>query len=183
MFLSGAIFTINAYMIFFLGRRVVTLPGHLSEEPAASVVLIQSVDAFLFALVLLIFSYGIYALFIFNAEDPGIKLPRWLHIESISQLKTTLVQVIIVILAVNLLEHVIIVGSDALRWETLIIPASMVGLALALKLMHTGKDANFFLSRITYGGPPTRPGAVIQEKEIPVRAPVTGLPVALLWVF
>ncbi|MDD1694807.1 MAG: YqhA family protein [Methanoregula sp.] len=141
MFLSGALFVINAYLIFFLGRSIAILPGHLSEESAASVVLIQSVDAFLLALVLLIFSYGIYVLFIINPEDLNVKLPQWLNIRSISQLKTTLVQVIIVILAVNLIEHVIVVGSEALKWETLIIPASMVGLALALKLMYTGNEA------------------------------------------
>jgi uncharacterized membrane protein YqhA len=141
MFLSGAIFTINAYLIFFFGRSVAILPGHLSEETAASVVLIQAVDAFLFALVLLIFSFGIYALFIHNGKTSTTDLPHWLHIGNISELKTLLVQVIIVILAVNLLEHVIVVGSEALKWETLIIPASMVGLALALKLMHTGKEA------------------------------------------
>jgi uncharacterized membrane protein YqhA len=140
MFLSGAIHTIQAYVIFFLGRSVATLPGHLSENTAASVVLIQAVDAFLFALVLLIFSYGVYTLFVSKSESGMMDLPRWLQIDTIAQLKTTLVQVIIVILAVNLLEYVVIVGSDSLKWEALIIPASMVGLALALKLMHTGKE-------------------------------------------
>lgn len=142
MFLSGALHTIDAYLIFFFGRSVADLPGHLTQGAAASVVLIQAVDTFLFALVLLIFSYGVYTLFIERQIDDGEsgKLPAWLRIGSISQLKTVLVQVIIVILAVNLLEHVVVVGSEALKWETLIIPASMVGLALALKLMHTGKE-------------------------------------------
>ncbi|MDD5141828.1 YqhA family protein [Methanoregula sp.] len=140
MFLSGALHTIEAYQIFFFGHSVVTLPGHLSENTIASVVLIQAVDAFLFALVLLIFSYGVYTLFVHREEEMQMKLPRWLRIETISQLKTTLVQVIIVILAVNLLEYVVVAGSESLRWEALIIPASMVGLALALKLMHTGQE-------------------------------------------
>jgi uncharacterized membrane protein YqhA len=141
MFLSGALHTLDAYLIFFLGRSVVTLPGHLTQGAAATVVLIQAVDAFLFALVLLIFSYGVYSLFIYNnVEEDTSKLPAWLRIESISQLKTILMQVIIVILAVNLLEHVVITGSESLSWQTLIIPASMIGLALALKLMHTEKD-------------------------------------------
>jgi len=132
--------TFEAWQVFFFGRSVITLPGHLSENAAASVALIQAVDAFLFALVLLIFSYGVYTLFINREDDATLKLPQWLHIETISQLKTTLVQAIIVILAVNLLEYVVVVGSESLRWEALIIPASMVGLALALKLMHTGKE-------------------------------------------
>jgi uncharacterized membrane protein YqhA len=141
MFLSGALHTLDAYAIFFFGRSVATLPGHLSQGTAASVVLIQAVDAFLFALVLLIFSYGVYTLFVHRAEgESTATLPRWLQIESISQLKTILVQVIIVILAVNLLEYVVMVGSESLKWEVLIIPASMIALALSLKLMHTGKE-------------------------------------------
>jgi len=64
-----------------------------------------------------------------------------LNIESISDLKTTLIEVIIVILAVNVLEHVILVGTLDLKWETLIIPISIVFLAAALWLMH-GKSMN-----------------------------------------
>ncbi len=141
MFISGAIYTINAFLVFFLGRTVAILPSHVTENTAASVILIQSVDAFLFALVLLIFSFGIYTLFVFDPDSPEqLKIAGWLRVRTLGQLKTILVQVIIVILAVNLLEHVILVGSEALHWETLIIPASMVGLALALKLMHTGDE-------------------------------------------
>lgn len=69
-----------------------------------------------------------------------MKLPQWLLIETISQLKTTLVQVITVLLAVNLLEYIVVVRSESLRWEALIIPASMVSLALALILMHTARE-------------------------------------------
>jgi hypothetical protein len=35
------------------------------------------------------------------------------------------------------LEHVILVGSSALKWETLIIPISIVCLAAALLMMHS----------------------------------------------
>lgn len=69
-----------------------------------------------------------------------MKLPKWLHIETIGQLKTTLVQVMIVILEVNLLKHGLVVRSESIREEALIIPASMVGHALTLNQMHTGKQ-------------------------------------------
>lgn len=140
MFVSGTISVINAYLIYFLGRSITILPGHVEENVVASVILIQSVDTFLFALVLLIFAYGIYTLCFGEDQVTFGKLPDWLRVRSISQLKTTLVQVIIVILAVNVLEEVVVVGTHALKWELLIIPASMVGLALALRLMHTEED-------------------------------------------
>ena len=136
MFLAGLLKTIGAFLIFF-SSFTVRLPEHLSESSLASVALIQAVDSFLFALVLLIFSYGIYILFVrsFSREELE-QLPHWMRIESIGELKTTLLQVIIVILAVNVLEHVILVGPEALKWETLIIPAAILCLAAALRLMH-----------------------------------------------
>lgn len=140
MFLAGLLRTIGAFLIFFSGFTV-KLPDHLTESSLASVALIQAVDAFLFALVLLIFSYGIYILFVhtFSSEELQ-QLPRWMQIESIGELKTTLLQVIIVILAVNVLEHVILVGPEALKWETLIIPGAILCLAAALRLMHVSKE-------------------------------------------
>jgi uncharacterized membrane protein YqhA len=137
MFLAGLLKTLSAFSVFFIGFSE-RLPVHLTESSLTSVALIQAVDAFLFALVLLIFSYGIYILFVESASTEELRqLPRWMQIESISELKTTLIQVIIVILAVNVLEHVIMVGSDALKWETLIIPAAILCLAASLRLMHT----------------------------------------------
>lgn len=140
MFLAGLLRTAGAFWLFFSGFRV-QLPEHLSESSLASVALIQAVDAFLFALVLLIFSYGIYILFVKTFTDEELQqLPRWMQIESIGELKTTLIQVIIVILAVNVLEHVILVGPEALKWETLIIPGAILCLAAALRLMHIPRE-------------------------------------------
>ncbi|MFA4826273.1 MAG: YqhA family protein [Methanoregula sp.] len=137
MFIVGAFRTLNAILFLFFDVGTLIIPEHLDRGTVTSVALVQAVDAFLFALVLLIFSYGIYNLFI-NSQKESTRqdLPGWLRISSISELKTTLLQVIIVILAVNVLEHVILVGSDALKWETLIIPISIVCLAGALLMMH-----------------------------------------------
>jgi uncharacterized membrane protein YqhA len=140
MFLAGLLRTAYAFIVFGAGFNV-HLPEHLSESSLASVALIQAVDSFLFALVLLIFSYGIYILFVRTFTNEELQqLPRWMRIESIGELKTTLLQVIIVILAVNVLEHVILVGPDALKWETLIIPGAILCLAASLRLMHMPQE-------------------------------------------
>jgi uncharacterized membrane protein YqhA len=140
MFLAGLAKTLGAFAAFFIGFTD-RLPGHLTESSLASIGLIQAVDSFLFALVLLIFSYGIYILFVDSISPEELhRLPRWMQIESIAELKTTLIQVIIVILAVNVLEHVTLVGPEALKWETLIIPAAILFLAASLRLMHAGKE-------------------------------------------
>ena len=144
MFIVGAGRTFNAFLAYFLDFENTGLPAHLSQGSLASVALVQAVDAFLFALVLLIFSYGIYTLFVSDIPDTvRSKLPRWLHIRSISDLKTTLFQVIIVILAVNVLEHVILVGSEALTWETLIIPAAVLFLAAGAQAYARDIGRNF----------------------------------------
>ena len=136
MFLVGLGKTLGALYLYF-SDFTHRLPAHLDESSVTSISLIQMVDAFLFALVLLIFAYGIYILFVQNPDDDELrKLPRWMQIKNISELKTTLIQVIIVILCVNVLEHITLQGPEALKWETLIIPAAILFLAASLRLMH-----------------------------------------------
>ena len=141
MFLAGLLRTIGAFVTVLRRFFLQDFPNTSARVRLPQVALIQAVDAFLFALVLLIFSYGIYILFVHTFSPEELQqLPRWMQIESIGELKTTLIQVIIVILAVNVLEHVILVGPEALKWETLIIPGAILCLAAALRLMHVPKD-------------------------------------------
>ncbi len=61
--------------------------------------LIELVDIFLVATVLLITSLGLYELFISK-----LKLPEWLIIDDLTKLKTKLTDVIVLILAINFLK-------------------------------------------------------------------------------
>ncbi len=61
--------------------------------------LIELVDIFLVATVLLITSLGLYELFISK-----LKLPEWLIIDDLTKLKTKLTDVIILILTINFLK-------------------------------------------------------------------------------
>ena len=145
LFLAELVRTITAFLILLPGYAAIhgydSISEHLTESSLSSVALIQAVDAFLFALVLLIFSYGIYILFVASLSAEELqKLPRWMQIASVNELKTTLIQVIIVILTVNVLEHVIITGSEALTWSTLIIPFAILCLAASLRLMHVPQE-------------------------------------------
>jgi uncharacterized membrane protein YqhA len=112
------------------------LPAHLSEDGLVTVLIVQAVDVFLFALVLMIFGIGIYTLFILDPDEPVKQnIPPWLQINSIGELKTSLAGVIIIILFVNVLENIIIVGYENLAWEVLIIPITIALLAVALYLL------------------------------------------------
>jgi uncharacterized membrane protein YqhA len=60
------------------------------------VAILTAVDTFLLATVLLVIGYGLYELFV----DSEVKLPQWLEIRSLDDLKTKLIGVIVAILGV-----------------------------------------------------------------------------------
>ena len=60
------------------------------------VAILTSVDTFLLATVLLVIGYGLYELFV----DSEVKLPEWLEIRSLDDLKTKLIGVTVAILGV-----------------------------------------------------------------------------------
>ena len=72
------------------------------------VAILTAVDTFLLATVLLVIGYGLYELFV----DAEVKLPEWLEIRSLDDLKTKLIGVIVAILAVVFLGD-LVDGSDA----------------------------------------------------------------------
>lgn len=71
MFLIGAVRTVNAGVYFFTGSGFLQglgfeshLPSNLARDTVATINLIGAVDAFLFGLVMLIFSFGVFGLFV-----------------------------------------------------------------------------------------------------------------------
>lgn len=68
-----------------------------------AVVFIELTDVFLLGTVLYIIALGLYQLFI----DSTLPLPRWLRVDTIDQLKSKLVGVIVVLLGVSFLAAVV----------------------------------------------------------------------------
>ncbi|MCP4268247.1 MAG: YqhA family protein [Candidatus Brocadiaceae bacterium] len=135
MFFVGTLKTYKAFTIILFGKVPRESLSSLKLTDAAATSLIQSLDAFLFALVLLIFSYGVYSLFI--SKHSGIDESgtlKWLRIPSIAHLKNTLAEVIIIILFVNFLE-IALLSLHKLTWELLVLPGSILLLALSLKFL------------------------------------------------
>lgn len=95
------------------------LVSNNSDPSLVTLNLLEMVDTFLIGTVLLIFSIGLYDLFI-----DKLNLPEWLYIDNLSKLKTKLSEVIILFMAVKFLKKLIDV-KDA--QETL-----FVGLAVAV---------------------------------------------------
>jgi uncharacterized membrane protein YqhA len=136
MFLIGAIKTGWAYLAYF--------SGGIAHQPDASAkaaisYMIQAVDIFLIGLVLMIFSGGIYNIFIRPIESDATGTNTWVKVTSISQLKRILVELVVVILFVKMLEGALVTDPDAYIWENLVLPLGILMLALALKFMDLGK--------------------------------------------
>ena len=114
-FLWGAVQTVN-----FLWQLV----SSTGDQSQITLYLLEMVDTFLIGTVLLIFSIGLYDLFI-----DKLNLPEWLYIDNLSKLKTKLSEVIILFMAVKFLKQLINV-KDA--QDTLFIGLSVAVVAAVL---------------------------------------------------
>lgn len=93
---SFATFIWGASKTFYF---VVTLVASRGLDSDLVAPLIELVDVFLVATVLLITSVGLYELFVSK-----LRLPEWLIIDDLTKLKTKLTDVIVLILAINFLK-------------------------------------------------------------------------------
>ncbi|MEE9361392.1 MAG: YqhA family protein [Cellulophaga sp.] len=139
LFIVGALKTFNAFRVV-LFDYIPKDKAHLHKVDIATTYLIKSLDTFLIALVLFIFAHGVYTLFISNKkyEDKNSVL-KWIRTPNIGHLKNVLAEVIVIILFVKFLE-VVFVNIDNLKWEIVILPISIVFLALGLKLLSLNKE-------------------------------------------
>ncbi|QHI39285.1 hypothetical protein IMCC3317_46950 [Kordia antarctica] len=141
LFVVGALKTINAFRVV-LFDYIPKDKAHLHTADIATTYLIKSLDTFLIALVLFIFAHGVYTLFISNKKyDDGNGVLKWIRTPNIGHLKNVLAEVIVIILFVKFLE-VVFVNIDNLKWEIVILPISIVLLALGLKFLSLNKDEN-----------------------------------------
>ena len=122
-------FAASVTLLIYGALETVITIGHTATVPVSrenSIQLILScievVDLFLLATVFYITALGLYELFI----DERIKVPYWLEIHSIDDLKTKLTSVIVVVLSVLFL-------SEVVRWNggTNILPLG-AGIALVI---------------------------------------------------
>ena len=107
MFIKGTLQIINGICIFY--DQVKNFHPGAEHGPDTLVAhFVASVDNYLFATVLLIFSMGLYELFI-SKIDPASRTeesrPNWLKVSSLDDLKSSLGKVILMILIVSFFEQ------------------------------------------------------------------------------
>ncbi len=105
---------------------------------------IEALDRFLIAIVLLYFGFGVYSLFIRpQVVDEETEVPSLLHVEQVGELKQVVAEVIIVILFVLFLRTALQIFHNAaveLSWQQigmlLVLPVCTALLSLSLKLVE-----------------------------------------------
>jgi uncharacterized membrane protein YqhA len=135
MFLIGGWEIIEAFLLFFgFGHPIV--PGKESVESVATVLL--ALDNFLLGFVLLYFAYNLYFLLTFperrEARFGNIRMPPGLHVETLGQMKKTILIIIVVSLSVFLLRENML-SVESFQWADLFVPLSIVAIAVAIKLI------------------------------------------------
>jgi uncharacterized membrane protein YqhA len=128
MFLQGARYLYHAWHDFFSGQQVV-------------VPVLEAVDAFLFGIVLVIFAYGIAIGFVFTLpEGYGQRLPNWMKVGGVGQLKATLAEVVIVVLIVIFARVVVgtVDSGKLFDWPMFVLPGSIFLIAAALRMLELG---------------------------------------------
>lgn len=136
MLFIGVVKVYTAIKFYLLKEDLSEFPEHIYHSDVATAYLIQSLDAFLVAVVLMYFAFSLFHLYLSKNTEasaklfPGNKAPK-----NISELKQILAEVIIVILFILFLQE-IWVELNNMQWNLLIAPISIALLALSLRLVN-----------------------------------------------
>jgi uncharacterized membrane protein YqhA len=151
--LLAVVFTLLGAIILFIVAsldiwHVITLiydmifhgahPENLHEDVVSEI--IGAIDLYLIAIVLLIFSFGVYELFVSKidaAEADSGDSSKVLQIHSLDQLKDKIAKVIVMVLVVNFFQRVLHTDYNG-ALEMLYFSASILLLAVALYFLHKG---------------------------------------------
>lgn len=142
---AALMFFLGVYNVFEAYKDIFT--EQATDRPfgtAAVIQVIEGLDRFLIAIVLLYFAYGVYSLFIHPDEpEQELALPQWLRVKQIGQLKQVVAEVIIVILFVLFLRVALQWFGDpniSLSWTQVatfaLLPLCTFLLALSLRMVQ-----------------------------------------------
>ena len=130
MFLQGGFFLHEAW------HTIMTEGDAVQKQ--VTVPVLEAVDSFLFGIVLVIFAYGIAIGFVFTLpEGYGERLPIWMKVGGVGQLKATLAEVVIVVLIV-IFARVVVEAQGKFEWSMLVLPASILMISVALRMIELG---------------------------------------------
>lgn len=127
MFGLGTVDTFKVFLRVATGNEVSS--GQVESSVIAIVDLLEALDDFLVALALLYFAWGIYSLFI-GSKDDSSNYPSWLRVNSITNLKKTLLEILVVLLSVVFIKGILESETiKTLTWNILVIPISIIAIS------------------------------------------------------
>jgi uncharacterized membrane protein YqhA len=137
--------TIGALVMFWEGTsrmlEAARVAWHATEPKAALAHIMGGTDAFLFGIVLVIFAYTIAFGFVFQlTQKQRSELPQWMRASDMTEMKTTLVGVVLVYLVVDFATDWAEDNFIA-SWVVLVKPISIVLIAIAARLLITPDEA------------------------------------------
>lgn len=134
MMLIGGYHVVLAFVTALgIGQGLFTL-GSTTE---ATGLILESIDNFLLGFILLYFAYSMYYLVTLPEERRKlgqVKMPSALRVESLDEMKRTILVVIVVSLSVFLLQEITI-AETLFEIPDLFVPASILAVALAVRLI------------------------------------------------
>ncbi|MEA1953321.1 MAG: YqhA family protein [Campylobacterota bacterium] len=125
-----------AVVTFQVVTHIIPHPEHFHEDIVAGI--IGAVDLYLIAVVMFIFSFGLYELFISDIEAAeGKNGSKLLAIHSLDQLKDKIAKVIVMVLVVNFFQRILHTNFTT--------PLEMLYLALSITALSVGL---YFLGKV-----------------------------------
>ena len=113
-------------------------PADFHEKVVGEI--IGAIDLYLIAVILLLFSFGLYELFISNIDPADqSESSKILQIHSLDQLKDKLAKVIVMVLVVSFFKRVLHTSYGS-PLELLYFAGAILALALGLYFLHKGGD-------------------------------------------
>jgi uncharacterized membrane protein YqhA len=114
--------------------------AHVFDEPPAvgsgpGLELLHSLDFMFISMVLLVLAIGIAKLFLVSPDFDDNKLPRWLRVHSISELKVLLWETVLTTLLIVGLSDLTTALFAKLQWTALVMPMAILTLSLSLHFM------------------------------------------------
>ena len=111
------------------------MESYSDPEFSPGIEIAEAIDVFLIALVFLVFLIGINTLFIrYDDEDYLNSVPKWMRVKDFSELKLILMEAIIATAFILFISG-FATQVEQFDWEFLVIPGSILLLAISFKIL------------------------------------------------
>ena len=139
---------INTLALIFIGimrtyyaiRHIMDFNRLSDHDFRPGIEIAEAIDIFLIALVFLVFTIGINALFVkYNDEEYLKSIPSWMRVKDFSQLKLILMEAIIATAFIMFISG-FVRQIEEFSWEFLVVPISILLLAISFKVLKWKED-------------------------------------------